>query len=80
MMSSSRKSYTRPAQFIIIMKTNMVRKRLNISPKTSDSGKKKEGIFNAFINPEEPIILATDWLVELEKKNQKIRPDVTYKT
>jgi hypothetical protein len=35
---------------------------------------------SALISPDELIMLAIDWLVTFAKKNQKISPEVAYKT
>ena len=43
---------------------------------SSDSGKNMTGIFNDLISPADPTIVPIAWLVTLEKKNQKIRPEV----
>ena len=65
-----------PNQYIIIRKTIRVSTKLNNSPIISDKGNCIAGILSDFINPAEPIMLPIDWFVTLEKKNQKIRPDV----
>jgi hypothetical protein len=77
-MRNNLKLYTIPNQFINITKTTSVSKRLNNSLIISDKGKNIEGILSDLIIPADPTILAIDWLVTLEKKNQKISPDVAY--
>ncbi len=65
-----------PNQCMAIRKTTRVSIRLNSSLITSDNGKKITGTFSDLMMPAELMILAIDWLVTFEKKNQKIRPDV----
>ena len=54
--------------------------KLNNSLNISESGKRKDGIFNDFNNPAELTMLPMDCPVTFEKKNQRTSPDVVYKT
>lgn len=54
----------------------MVRRKLNNSLMISEIGNRRTGILSDFISPEDPMILPMDWLVMLEKKNQKISPEL----
>jgi hypothetical protein len=63
-----------------IRKTTNVSTKLNSSLMISDNGKNTTGTFSALMIPAELIILPIDWLVTLEKKNQKISPEVAYST
>ena len=65
-----------PNQYITTKNMTKVRVRLNNSLMVSDSGKKITGTLIDFMIPEELIILPTDWLIMLEKKNQNTRPEV----